>query len=264
MKNKKQLSRKAYNILSGINVVLLIVTVLMFLAGLGGEGYWIHFGVTAGVYAVWAVIFSRFTLNDEDKKKDELKKQEKRELIELKKYTEMTYITDSQLKLEKERIEKEGLILCSEKDMANLIEELKKSYMYKRFYNHKCSICNAEIILDEEYVANISVTEDKVIDGVYVNTDSTGLVKQAHQHVTTVKEFPAIKYRCPHCEWELFLAAYTTLEYENFDSKLPDGESYIAGGYFNNKHIAYFFSKGKLYGKAPYNSRHNSSIFKKK
>lgn len=262
MKKKKQLSRKAYNILSWINVILLIVTILMFLAGLGGEGYWVHFGVTAGVYVVWAFVFSRFDLNEEDKKKDELKKQEKKALNDIRRCSEKANITNTELKLEKERIKEQGLVLCSENDINKLIDELEKSYRFYHYDNKKCSICNEDLIMDDEYVANITVTEDKVVEGVYVNTDRTGLVKPAHQHVKTEKEFPAIKYRCPHCEWELFLAKYKTLEYEEFDAKFSDGESYISHGYFDNEKLASHFTKGKLYGKAPSNSYIAS--FKKK
>jgi len=52
------------------------------------------------------------------------------------------------------------------------------------------------------------------------------------------------------------------LEYEEFDAKFSDGESYISHGYFDNEKLASHFTKGKLYGKAPSNSYIAS--FKKK
>jgi len=121
MKKKKQLSRKAYNILSWINAILLIVTILMFLAGLGGEGYWVHFGVTAGVYVVWAFVFSRFDLNEEDKKKDELKKQEKKALNDIRRCSEKANITNTELKSEKERIKEKDLFFAVKRILINLL-----------------------------------------------------------------------------------------------------------------------------------------------
>lgn len=238
MKNKKQVSKRTYNILMATNAILLIITILMFLAGLGGEGYWIHFGITLGVYIIWCFVFSKFTLNDEDKKKNELKQEDRR--IKMLISEHVGYANDAFLTEERKRVEENGFVLCNKKTVNELVKQNSFS---------KCPICDAQVSQSNEYAASVSVVQKEIIDGVYVGATPSGLVKPAYQYVTVTKEFPAVQYHCPHCEWELFITEYETLELQQYDSKFSDGESYVREGYLPATHTAKYFYKGKLYDK---------------
>ena len=258
MKKKKQLSRKAYNILSWINAILLIVTILMFLAGLGGEGYWVHFGVTAGVYVVWAFVFSRFDLNEEDKKKIEeakaerikiRQKQEKnKKAISIIKESNDFYYLDNFIEKELERIKTEGFIMCNKKEVDELIEALKDNYNKNQKPN-ACPFCGGEIgVVDGEYTAEAIVHEAQEVKGVYVSAGYSGRVTRAYEHVDVRKEFPATKYHCPHCEWMLFIAAYKNLENVEYTTKDEEGY-YTTSGYDYITRLQTYFSRGKIYDK---------------
>lgn len=217
---KKIVSKKVYNVINIVNVLLLLGVIFLLLAGIGGGNpiYWLYFGISVVVYVLWAQIFSMFDISDEEKKKEEkakIEKQEKAEIADREKLVaefvekyNMSVKYEDRVKLEDElkRIEEEGLIVC---EREKLLEIVKNNYSYASDLSGvaPCPICGASVEVDKDtYRIYDKIEVDEKLEGVFVPVNDKGEVKQAYMKKEKMVENDAVHYSCPHCLWEKFFA----------------------------------------------------------
>ena len=176
---------------------------LLILSIFGGNSiYWLFFGISVVVFIVWAGIFDKFTLCDEEKAKDKLKK-EKKESPEKLIARLNPLFTDAMVKEELEKIKREEKILCTE----TALEQIATLCYNEDKPDEEliCPICGKVIELDTQSYCELNFRD---VEEVVERVDETGKTKQECVKVKKLVEDSAICYTCPQCLWKKYTSKY--------------------------------------------------------
>ncbi len=263
MKDKKVLSDKAYTVLSVINALFFLSVIAMLIVSfIVGGLCWMGFGAVAVLYIVFACVFGSFEKPQAVREKDSQAKAEKEKQnatrkIErdtekmqkeiFSKIKEHTGNSDREFLIkEKERIEKEGLIFCSEKQLESIINTHFNNLNPEIVM--KCPICWSEVSVDNDsHIIYDTVEVKEEIKGAYVPVSFDGQVVQAYKTVEKTVERPVTVYNCPRCQWQKFYAEYKKYGQEAFeyeDENYRTHRDTRQAGYKVTAH-----KKGFIYGK---------------
>lgn len=138
-----------------------------------------------------------------------------------------------------------GVVYCNENQLFAFTNP--GGLIKSNAYGFWCPVCGCKLETDDNYIVRYGgdqKTEGLAVlkNGIVLNKNFATTVEYEYQ----IKTFPATKYHCPHCEYDLFKSNVSV--YEGVLERGSDGRYYTSSSSKEEKGITLIkLDKGKLY-----------------
>lgn len=138
-----------------------------------------------------------------------------------------------------------GVVYCNENQLFAFTNP--GGLIKSNAYGFWCPVCGSKLETDDNYIVRYGgdqKTEGLAVlkNGIVLNKNFATTVEYEYQ----IKTFPATKYHCPHCEYDLFKSNVSV--YEGVLERGSDGRYYTSSSSKEEKGITLIkLDKGKLY-----------------